>query len=235
MPTGDRRGSEDGAQLQRAKKLLKLSKSANVHEAQLAAKHFASWSQRAGIAENDVQDVELKIPEVRHERVLTEIPTLEFEEIEIQAHNRVNTAAGMSGSDRLGLGLQRDGLRPFAAKRFEELYRGRPGATFMCSSDCDSLSLHELLALGDAETLSLWQDLSLSRSCHPDGSLPELRREIANMYGAAVTSEGILQVSPEEGVYFAMHAMLKKGDTVVIQWYVAVWELPIFLNYNLMV
>ena len=57
----------------------------------------------------------------------------------------------------------------------------------LCSSDLEAVSLRELLALADEETLRLWQDLRLGYT--ETRGHPLLRREIAGLYD---------NVSPED-------------------------------------
>ncbi len=44
--------------------------------------------------------------------------------------------------------------------------------------------------------------------------LPALREEIAGMYGAGVQPDDVLVLTPEEGIFLSMQALLKPGDEV---------------------
>ena len=96
--------------------------------------------------------------------------------------------------------------RFFAAHEFE--------ARFLLSpSDCESLSLEELLALADADSLEQWRQLRLGYT--QSAGHPDLRAEIARLYPGA-SPDDVLVCAPEEGIFIAMHGMLQPGDRVVV-------------------
>ena len=63
--------------------------------------------------------------------------------------------------------------RYFAQHEFKARY-------LLSASDCESLTMQELLDLADEECLSRWQTLSLGYT--ESLGLPALRREIARIY-----------------------------------------------------
>lgn len=93
------------------------------------------------------------------------------------------------------------------------------------SSDCESLSLQELLSYADAESMKLWENLRLGYT--ESMGHPLLRAEIAKLY-QSVSIENTLVVSPIEAIFLAMHALLKPGDHVVSIFpaYQALYEIP---------
>jgi aspartate/methionine/tyrosine aminotransferase len=95
--------------------------------------------------------------------------------------------------------------RYFARHEFKARY-------LLSASDCEALSMKELLALADEDGLARWQSLSLGYT--ESLGLPVLRSEIARLY-QAVPAEHILTLTPEEGIYIAMQALLKPGDHVI--------------------
>lgn len=102
-------------------------------------------------------------------------------------------------------------LAPFKLERFFAEYEFKV-RYLLSSSDCESLTLPELLALADAEALDRWQSLSLGYT-ESQGD-PALRAEIAAQY-ASVTADDVIVLVPEEGVYIAMHTLVQPGDHVV--------------------
>ncbi len=79
-------------------------------------------------------------------------------------------------------------------------------------SDCESLSLQELLALADTECLDLWRDLKLGYTESPGH--PLLREEAASFY-RELSAREVLIANPEEGILIAMQSLLEKCDEVI--------------------
>jgi len=82
----------------------------------------------------------------------------------------------------------------------------------LSSSDCDGLEVKELLKLADDETKKMWNELKLGYT--ESLGLPLLRQEIAKLY-QEITSDNILVVAPEEGIFITMNSILNKGDHVI--------------------
>lgn len=82
----------------------------------------------------------------------------------------------------------------------------------LSSSDCESLSMAELIAGADAETLGMWDTLRLGYT--ESRGLPLLRKEIAALHPGARPSD-VVEVQPSEGITLAMWALVKAGDRVV--------------------
>ncbi len=95
--------------------------------------------------------------------------------------------------------------RYFAKHEFSAQY-------LLSSSDCEALSLTELLELADKRTMRIWQELKLGYT--ETMGHPLLRAAIAELY-AGIKAEDILVAAPEECIYLLMHALLDPGDHVV--------------------
>ncbi len=80
-------------------------------------------------------------------------------------------------------------------------------------SDCESLSMQELLELADAECLELWHNLKLGYTESPGH--PLLRQEAARFY-EKLSAGDILVTNPEEGIFMAMQSLLQEGDEVIV-------------------
>lgn len=102
-------------------------------------------------------------------------------------------------------------LPPFALERFFAAYEFTT-PHILCASDCEALTLAEVLALATPEAAALWDGLALGYT--ESAGHPRLRQEIASLY-AGLAPEQTLVLAPEEGIYLAMHALLSPGDHVV--------------------
>jgi aspartate/methionine/tyrosine aminotransferase len=102
-------------------------------------------------------------------------------------------------------------ITPFAIERYFARHEFS-ARHLLSSSDCESLTMAEVLERADAETTELWERLRLGYTESP--GLPLLRREIAALYGG-VDADEVLEVVPEEGVLLAMTALLEPGDHLV--------------------
>ena len=83
----------------------------------------------------------------------------------------------------------------------------------LSASDCESLSLAELLEMASPEATDLWHGLRLGYT--ESQGHPRLREEIAGLY-ESVGPEGVVVAAPEEAIFIAMHALLEPGDHVVV-------------------
>lgn len=100
---------------------------------------------------------------------------------------------------------------PFKLERYFARYEFS-APHLLSASDCEALSLAELLALADAEGRALWDQLSLGYT--ESQGHPLLRAEIAALYTAMPAGQ-VLVTTPEEGIFIAMHTLLEPGDHVV--------------------
>jgi aspartate/methionine/tyrosine aminotransferase len=118
---------------------------------------------------------------------------------------------GGGGSHTQVLGLQ--GMQQF---HMEKLSGWEQAVHHLAASDCEPLSLSELLALADDECRAKWESLSLGYP--PSRGDEQLLAEIADgLYaGSNMSAENILGVVPAEGILLAMHALLSPGDHAVV-------------------
>jgi aspartate/methionine/tyrosine aminotransferase len=96
--------------------------------------------------------------------------------------------------------------RYFAEHEFKVKY-------VLSSSDCESLSMAELLQMASLDSLELWQGLRLGYTESPGH--PLLRAEIARLYDHIVP-DGVVVAAPEEAIFIAMQTLLAPGDHVVV-------------------
>lgn len=99
----------------------------------------------------------------------------------------------------------------------------------LSASDCEALTLEELLALADPEGLGLWQRLRLGYTESPGHAA--LRAEISRIYHK-VAPENVLVTVPEEGIFLVLSAILAPGDQAIVisPCYQSLSELPAALG-----
>ncbi len=105
-------------------------------------------------------------------------------------------------------------LLPFKLERYFARYEFDV-EYLLCSSDCEALTVGELLALepGAAERFERhWLGYTES-----PGS-PALRREICGLYRTIAPDQVLVHSGAEEAIFLFMHAMLKAGDHVIVHW-----------------
>jgi aspartate/methionine/tyrosine aminotransferase len=102
-------------------------------------------------------------------------------------------------------------LRPFKLERFFALHEFR-ARYLLSASDCESLTLAELLQMADRDALARWHSLRLGYT-ESQGD-PVLRQAICQEY-ATLSPEDILVAVPEECIYIAMQVLTAPGDHVV--------------------
>lgn len=103
-------------------------------------------------------------------------------------------------------------LSPFKLERYFAKYEFNT-EFLLCSSDCESTSIADLLALeeGAAERfLNQWLGYTESQ-----GS-PTLRKEIAGMYTATQPGDILVFSGANEAIYLFMMAALQAGDHVIV-------------------
>ncbi|MFC2133091.1 aminotransferase class I/II-fold pyridoxal phosphate-dependent enzyme [Bacteroidota bacterium] len=85
----------------------------------------------------------------------------------------------------------------------------------LCSSDCESLTIKDLLALEPgAEEKFHQQWLGYTEY---EGN-PKLREEIANIYENMAPENILVHSGAEEAIFLLMHSLLNAGDHVIVQW-----------------
>ncbi len=102
-------------------------------------------------------------------------------------------------------------LPPFELERYFARYEFA-APYLLSSSDCEALTLKNLLDMADSDQHQLWELLTLGYTESPGH--PRLRQAVSDLY-PGLGIEDILVAAPEEGIFLAMHALLKSGDHVV--------------------
>ena len=95
--------------------------------------------------------------------------------------------------------------RYFAKYEFSAQY-------MLSSSDCESVTMHDLIAIADEEMHDIWKNLSLGYT--ETSGHPMLRQCIADLY-PEFDVEKLQVVVPQEGIFLVMHALLEREDHVV--------------------
>ncbi len=109
--------------------------------------------------------------------------------------------------------------RYFAAHEFNARH-------LLCTSDCESMRISELLALGGesaAETLArTWLGYTESRGA------PALRKKIADLYTDIKPDEVLVHAGAEEAILNLFMAEIGPDDTVIVGWpcYQSLYEIP---------
>lgn len=103
-------------------------------------------------------------------------------------------------------------LNDFKLERFFAKYEFST-EFLLCSSDCESLALGDLIALEPAarpELEKVWLGYTEST-----GS-PTLRQEIAGLYTTIAPDEVLVHAGAEEAIFLFMHVVLQPGDHIVV-------------------
>ncbi len=104
-------------------------------------------------------------------------------------------------------------IRPFEIERYYERWEFST-ELMLSSSDCETLSVAELLALEpDAHERLLSLRLGYTEA---PGSI-ELREAVAGHYEQAQPDDVLVLAAAEEGIFLAYHALLGAGDHVVVE------------------
>ncbi len=80
-------------------------------------------------------------------------------------------------------------------------------------SDCEALSLRELLGMASPESLALWEEMRLGYT--ESQGHPLLRSLVAELYESA-SPEEVLLSAPQEAIFLVMHALLEPRDQVIV-------------------
>ena len=86
----------------------------------------------------------------------------------------------------------------------------------LCASDVQGYPMHEVLALADEETRTLWERLTLGYS--ESSGHPLLRREIAALYTGLEPDDVLVFAGAEEGIFCLANVLLGPGDHSVVTW-----------------
>jgi aspartate/methionine/tyrosine aminotransferase len=115
--------------------------------------------------------------------------------------------------------------RYFARYEFKAPYLLSP-------SDCECVSMRELLSLADPEMRKAWDTLALGYT--ESAGHPLLRDEVARMYDR-IKKDGVLIAVPEEAILIAMQALLAPGDHIIVTFpcYQSLYEIARSLDCNI--
>jgi len=102
-------------------------------------------------------------------------------------------------------------INPFKLERYFAKYEFS-APYLLCPSDCEALSMNELLEMSDEASLKMWEDLKLGYT--ESQGHPTLREEISKLY-QTISPEDVMVLAPEEGIFIAMNAILEEGDHVI--------------------
>jgi aspartate/methionine/tyrosine aminotransferase len=102
--------------------------------------------------------------------------------------------------------------RPFILERFFARYEFST-RHLLASSDCEALSLAELMELADDADRQAWQDLRLGYTESP--GLLELRERVAEAY-PGLGPDQVVTGAPEELLYCFARGVLRAGDRVIV-------------------
>lgn len=103
-------------------------------------------------------------------------------------------------------------IAPFAIEEFFARYEFSV-PYMLCASDCETMSVGELLVLAGVPPDELAQ-LQLGYT-ETQGN-PQLREAIAGSYETVAPEHVVVLGAPEEGIYITMRALLSPGDEVVV-------------------
>lgn len=103
-------------------------------------------------------------------------------------------------------------MNPFKLERYFAQYEFNVRYT-LCSSDCESLTVSELLAL-EPEARAHLDNLWLGYTESPGA--PSLRREIARIYETIEPEQILVHTGAEEAIFLFMRAALRAGDHIIV-------------------
>jgi aspartate/methionine/tyrosine aminotransferase len=103
-------------------------------------------------------------------------------------------------------------IKPFYTERFFAIHEFA-APYLLCPSDCESLTVEELLHMAGASWASLGQ---LRLGYTETQGAPALRECIAATHDAVGPDQVIGLSAPEEGIFLTMHALLERGDRVIV-------------------
>ena len=103
-------------------------------------------------------------------------------------------------------------IAPFATEQYFNLYEFAT-PHLLCASDCETLSVGELLRLAKANADD-FLNLRLGYTESPGD--PVLRAAVAGLYESVAPAEVVGLGAPEEGIYLTMRTLLEPGDPVIV-------------------
>ncbi|MCP4539403.1 MAG: aminotransferase class I/II-fold pyridoxal phosphate-dependent enzyme [Chloroflexi bacterium] len=105
-------------------------------------------------------------------------------------------------------------IKSFYTERFFAIHEFT-APYILCASDCESLTVDELLQLAGPEVS--WETFGELRLGYTESQgSPPLREQIANLYDNIQADQVIGPIVPVEGIFVTMHAILEPDDEVVV-------------------
>jgi aspartate/methionine/tyrosine aminotransferase len=105
-------------------------------------------------------------------------------------------------------------MPPFKIERYFAEYEFNVDYV-LCSSDCESLAIRDLLAF-EPDAVDRFQQHWLGYT-ESMGS-PSLRNEICRIYRDILPDQVLVHTGAEEAIFLFMHAVLKAKDHVIVHW-----------------
>lgn len=103
-------------------------------------------------------------------------------------------------------------IEPFLLERYFAKYEFKV-KFLMSSSDCESISMTELIQMAAPESLDLWHGLKLGYT--ESQGHPLLRTEVSGIY-QHIPAGNVLIAAPEELIFIVMQTLLEKDDHIVV-------------------
>ena len=104
-------------------------------------------------------------------------------------------------------------IKPFKLERFYSAHEFN-AKYLMCSSDCESFTIAELLSLSP-KYIEEFGELKLSYT--ETAGWARLRKCICNLYGNINTEEVLVHAGAQEAIFLFLQAYLNSGDHVIVQ------------------
>ena len=105
-------------------------------------------------------------------------------------------------------------LQPFKLERYFAKYEFSV-KYLLCSSDCEAMTIADLLALEENTTEKFTQTwLGYTESA----GAPTLRSAIATLYTSIQPEQVLVHSGAEEAIFWFMHAALQAGDHLIAHW-----------------
>jgi len=103
-------------------------------------------------------------------------------------------------------------LPPFKLERYFAKYEFNT-EYLLCSSDCEAMSIADLLALepgADGRFQQTWLGYTESQGD------PKLRQAICGLYATIQPEQVLVHAGAQEAIFLFMHAMLEQGDHIIV-------------------
>lgn len=115
-------------------------------------------------------------------------------------------------------------IQPFKLERFYSIHEFS-AQYLLCSSDCEAMTIGELLALEDGATEKFHNHWLGYTETKGD---PSLRQDISQLYSNVTADEILVCAAAQEPIFLFCHAVLKAGDEVIVQYpcYQSVQSIP---------